>query len=69
MVMFNNIGLNTKIFTPVTLVLLVLGAVLGYGGKFILTKIYKNPSDKAVLTVKLIGLALVLAGVIIIFRQ
>lgn len=61
-------GLHTEIFSPLSVVLLLLGAVLGYGGKSILGIFYKNPSDKAVLLIKLIGMLMAIAGVLIIFK-
>jgi hypothetical protein len=65
--MLKNLGLHFEIFTPFTAVLLITGAVLGYGGKFILGILYEKPSEKAVLIVKVIGLVLALTGIIIIF--
>lgn len=67
--MFGNLGFHTDIFTPISIVLLIIGAVLGYGGKYIVGKVAKNPSDKAAVAVKLIGLTLVAAGAIIIFTR
>lgn len=64
-----NLGFHVEIFTLLSVILLVAGAVLGYGGNFIVRKIVKKPSEKAVLAVKLLGLALVAAGLIIIFTR
>lgn len=65
--MFDNIRLHTEIFTPLSAALLIIGGILGYGGKPLLRLIYKKPTETAVLIVKSIGLLLVLAGMVIIF--
>jgi hypothetical protein len=67
--LFDNIGLHTELLSPLSVALLVLGAILGYGGKFLLKLFNKKPSDKAVLIVKLIGFVIVLAGMFTIFRR
>lgn len=66
--MFNNLGLHTELLTPLSVVLLIVGGILGYGGKYIINLFYKKPSENAVLIVKFIGVALALAGMITIFK-
>lgn len=61
-------GLHTEIFSPLSVVLLLLGAVLCYGAKPILGIFYKKPDEKWVLIIKLIGMLMAIAGVIIIFK-
>jgi hypothetical protein len=63
------LGLHTEILTPLSIIILVIGAILGYGGKYLLKKFMKNPTEKAVLVVKLVGLAFVAVGVILIFTR
>jgi uncharacterized membrane protein len=58
-----------EIFTPISIVLLVIGAVLGYGSNYISKKFFKNPTDKTSLVVKLVGLVFVIAGVILILTR
>jgi hypothetical protein len=67
--MFKNIGLHFEIIDPVSIVLFLLGGILGYGGGFITKKIFKNPSEKTILLTKVIGLVLVVIGVLVIFRK
>lgn len=67
--MFNNLGLHTELLTPVSVLLLVVGAVLGYGSKTLISIVVKNPSEKVILITKLVGLVLVITGVILIFRR
>lgn len=62
-----DIGLHTEIFTPLSIILLGLGAVLGYGGGKVVSLFNKNPSEKTVLIVRFIGVLLVAAGMIVIF--
>lgn len=65
--MFDDIRLHTEVFTPLTAGLLIIGGILGYGGRSVLSLIYKKPSERAVLIVKSTGLLLVLTGMVIIF--
>lgn len=67
--MFNNLRLHTELLTPLSVTLLILGAVLGYGGEFILNLLYEKPSDKAVLIIKTAGVVVVLIGMITIFKR
>lgn len=67
--MFKNIGFHTELLTPLSIILMVIGGILGYGGKFIAGLIYEKPSDKFILFIKVIGVAIVLAGMILIFRS
>jgi hypothetical protein len=67
--MFNNIGFHTEIFTPLSIILLVVGGVLGYGGKFVLAILNIKPTEKAVIIIKLIGLVMVISGIIIILKR
>lgn len=65
--MFNNIGFHTEVLTPVSIILLVIGGIIGYGGRSIAGLIYKKPSGKSILLIKVIRVVLVLAGMISIF--
>lgn len=67
--MFDNLGIHLEIFTPLSILLLVIGAVLGYGSNYISKKFLKNPTEKASLIVKLVGLAFVVAGVILVLTR
>lgn len=68
--MFNNLGLHTEIFTPLSIVLMVIGAILVYGAKLILHKIYKKePTMKALIILKTVGLILVLIAMYLIFKK
>lgn len=67
--MFRNIGFHTEVFTPLSLVLLVAGGILGYGARFILKILFKKTSGSAILAVKVIGLAIAAAGMILIFKK
>jgi len=65
--MFNNIGLHFELINPLSAVLLIIGGILGYGGKHILRLFNKEVSDIHVIALKTLGLALVTAGVLLIF--
>lgn len=67
--LFKNIGFHTELLTPLSIILMVIGGILGYGGKFIAGLIFRKPSDKLVLFIKSIGVVIVLAGMILIFRR
>lgn len=51
------------------IVLIILGAILCYGAKLICRKILHmpNPDDKVLVYVKLVGLAVVLLGIVLLF--
>lgn len=68
--MFDNLGPHFEIFSPLSVVLLILGAVLGYGAKYVL-RIFKkeNPTEVEVLVLKMCGVVLVIGGLIIIFTR
>ena len=51
--MFDNLGLHTEYLTPLSVALLIAGGVLGYGSRFLVKKICKNPSDKLVVILKI----------------
>lgn len=67
--MFDNLGFHLEMLTLISIILLVIGAILGYGSNAISKKFIKNPTEKAALAVKLVGLAFVAAGVIIILTR
>lgn len=67
--MFKNIGFHTELLTPLSVALMVVGGILGYGGKSIAHLIYEKPSDKFILFIKVIGVAIALTGMILIFRK
>jgi hypothetical protein len=68
--MFNNLRLHTELFTPLSVALMVVGAILVYGAKFILRTIYKkDPSVKQLLIVKTTGLIIFLIAIYIIFTR
>lgn len=67
--MFQNIGLHTEIFTPLSAGLLIGGGVLGFGAKFIVRNFFRSKSEGADLAAKAIGLAAAAAGVIMIFSK
>lgn len=62
-------GLHTEIFSPLSIILLVSGAVLGYAGQKIVPIFYKNASGKVIIVVRFIGVLLVAAGMIVIFLR
>ncbi|MDI6618796.1 MAG: hypothetical protein QME45_09010 [Clostridiales bacterium] len=64
-----DIGLHFEIFSILSIIFLVAGAVLGYASRAVLSVFIKKPSDKAVLAAKLSGLILVIAGMLIIFTR
>lgn len=65
--MLDNIRLHTEWISPISIIFLIFGGILGYGGNLLLRLVFTNPSDKVILTVKFIGLLMVLAGAILIF--
>lgn len=67
--LFKNIGFHTELLTPLSVILLVIGGILGYGSKPIAGLIYKKPSGKSILAVKLMGVAIVITGMILIFTR
>lgn len=48
------------------LILLVLGAVLGYGSRFLAQKVFPKQEEKAALTIKWVGLAMALLAALIL---
>lgn len=67
--MLKSLGLRTELITPVSIILLLVGAFLGYGSNFIVSKIFKSTSAKTMLFVKFIGLIVVFLGMLAIFSR
>ncbi len=62
-------GEKDMIFKILGLILIIIGAVVCYGQRMILSKILHNdsPTDSEILRVKIFGLALAVIGAIAIF--
>lgn len=65
--MFNNLGLHLELISPLSAVLLIVGGVLGYGSKYILKLLKMDTSEMTVVSLKTVGLVLVIVGVLLIF--
>lgn len=64
-----DLRLHTEILNPLSILLMVLGAILGYGGGWIIKIFNKNASEKYVLLVKFAGLLIAAIGILLIFKH
>jgi len=64
---FDNAGAGFELIRLLAILLLVVGGILGYGGKKIVRLFFNDNSERTILIIKFVGLILAACGAVIIF--